>query len=127
PGLAAILVGNDPASEVYVRNKVRACTEAGIQSFGHRLPADCGAAAVHDLVAALNADDRVDGILVQLPLPSAIDPLGVVAALDPAKDIDGFHPVNVGHLWTGEPGFVPCTPQGIRLLLDSIHADLAGA
>src|SRR5712691_6066786 len=127
PGLAAILVGNDPASEIYIRNKVRACAEAGIASFEHRLPADCGAAAVLELIARLNADDRVDGILVQLPLPPAIDPRVVVAALDPAKDIDGFHPVNVGHLWSGEPGFVPCTPQGVRLLLDSVHPNLAGA
>ncbi len=127
PGLAAILVGNDPASEIYIRNKVRACAEAGIASFEHRLPADCGAAAVLELVASLNADDRVDGILVQLPLPPAIDPRGVFAALDPAKDIDGFHPVNVGHLWSGEPGFVPCTPQAVRLLLDNVHPNLAGA
>jgi len=127
PGLAAILVGNDPASEVYVSNKVRACAEAGITSFEHRLPDDCGAAEILERIARLNADDRVDGILVQLPLPPAIDPRVVFAALDPAKDVDGFHPVNVGHLWSGEPGFVPCTPQGVRLLLGSVHGDLAGA
>ena len=127
PGLAAVLVGNDPASEIYIRNKVRACAEAGIASFQHRLPADCGAAAILELIARLNADDRVDGILVQLPLPAAIDARHIVAALDPAKDVDGFHPVNVGRLWSGEPGLVPCTPQGVRLLLDSVHRDLAGA
>src|SRR5437764_10170448 len=98
-GLAAVLVGDDPASEVYVRNKVRACVETGIGSFEHRLPAGTGAAAILELIARLNADDRVDGILVQLPLPPAIDARQVIAALDPAKDVDGFHPVNVGRLW----------------------------
>jgi methylenetetrahydrofolate dehydrogenase (NADP+) / methenyltetrahydrofolate cyclohydrolase len=127
PGLVAVLVGNDPASEVYIRNKVRACAEAGILSFEHRLPADADPAAILALIDRLNADDRVDGILVQLPLPQAIDTRAVVAALDPAKDVDGFHPVNVGHLWSGEPGFVPCTPQGVLLLVRSVHPDLAGA
>jgi len=127
PGLAAILVGSDPASEVYVRNKARACREAGIASFEHRLPADTGLASILQLVARLNADDRVDGILVQLPLPPSIDAGAVVAEVDPAKDVDGFHPVNVGHLWRGETGLVPCTPQGILRLLRSEHRDLAGA
>ena len=126
-GLAAVLVGDDPASQLYVRNKARACAEAGIASFEHRLPGDCGAAKILELVAGLNGDDRIDGILVQLPLPSGIDPGQVMAALDPAKDIDGFHPMNVGHLWRGEPGLVPCTPQGVLLLLRSVHADLSGA
>ena len=126
-GLAAILVGDDPASQLYVRSKARACEAAGIASFEHRLPGDCGAAQIIQLVATLNGDERVDGILVQLPLPRGIDPLQVMAALDPAKDIDGFHPMNVGHLWRGEPGFVPCTPQGVVLLLRSVHADLSGA
>jgi methylenetetrahydrofolate dehydrogenase (NADP+) / methenyltetrahydrofolate cyclohydrolase len=125
-GLAAILVGDDPASEVYVRNKARACAEAGITSFVHRLAADTDAASVLDLVGRLNADDRVDGILVQLPLPAPIDPRGVIAALDPAKDVDGFHPVNVGRLWRGEPGIVPCTPQGVMLLLRTVCVDTAG-
>src|SRR5947208_15840330 len=98
PGLAAVLVGDDPASEIYVRNKVRACAEAGIASFEHHLPADSTTAAVLALVARLNADERVDGILVQLPLPPAIDARAVIVALDPAKDIDGFHPVNIGRL-----------------------------
>jgi methylenetetrahydrofolate dehydrogenase (NADP+) / methenyltetrahydrofolate cyclohydrolase len=126
-GLATILVGDDAASEIYIRSKVRACAEAGMASFEHRLPADAEPSAVLDLVRRLNSDDRIDGILVQLPLPAALDRRFVLAALDPAKDVDGFHPANVGHLWSGEPGFVPCTPQGILLLLRSVRADLTGA
>jgi methylenetetrahydrofolate dehydrogenase (NADP+)/methenyltetrahydrofolate cyclohydrolase len=126
-GLAAILVGDDPASQIYVRSKRRACGEAGIASFEFHLPADEGVAAILALIARLNADDRVDGILVQLPLPRGIDMRQVVAALDPAKDVDGFHPMNVGHLWSGEPGLVPCTPQGCMRLLRSVHEDLTGA
>jgi methylenetetrahydrofolate dehydrogenase (NADP+)/methenyltetrahydrofolate cyclohydrolase len=126
-GLGAILVGDDPASQIYVRNKARACAEGGIASFEFRLPSDADATAILDSVTRLNADDRVDGILVQLPLPCGIDSQQVVAALDPAKDVDGFHPMNVGHLWRGEPGLVPCTPQGVMLLLKSVHADLSGA
>ena len=125
-GLAAILVGDDPASQVYVRSKARACAAAGIASFEHHLPADAGLAAIGELIAGLNADDRVDGILVQLPLPRGVDPRAVIAALDPAKDVDGFHPVNVGRLWSGDPGLVPCTPQGIMLLLRSVREDIAG-
>ena len=127
PGLAAVLVGDDPASEVYVRSKARACREAGIASFEHRMPADCEMPALLELIASLNADDRVDGILVQLPLPPGLDPSRVIGALDPAKDVDGFHPVNVGLLWSGKPGLVPCTPQGVLLLLRSIRQDLSGA
>lgn len=127
PGLATLLVGDDPASEIYVRSKIRACAEAGIASFEHRLPTGVDLAAVLDLIERLNANDRIDGILVQLPLPAALDAGAVLAALDPAKDVDGFHPVNVGRLWRGEPGLVPCTPQGIMRLLRSVHADLAGA
>ena len=126
-GLAAILVGDDPASQLYVRSKERACAEAGIASFEFRLPADAGVAAILELVTRLNADDRVDGILVQLPLPRGIDMRRVMAALDPAKDVDGFHPMNVGRLWSGEPGLVPCTPQGCLLLLRSVLPDLSGA
>jgi methylenetetrahydrofolate dehydrogenase (NADP+) / methenyltetrahydrofolate cyclohydrolase len=125
-GLAAVLVGDDPASLVYVRSKARACTEAGLASFEHRLPADCGPAALLGLVHRLNADDRVDGILVQLPLPAPLDRHAVIAAIDPAKDVDGFHPVNVGRLWNGEPGLVPCTPEGCLILLRSVHPGLAG-
>jgi methylenetetrahydrofolate dehydrogenase (NADP+)/methenyltetrahydrofolate cyclohydrolase len=127
PGLAAVLVGDDPASEVYVRSKARACRAAGIASFEHRLPGDCGIEALLDLTARLNADDRVDGILIQLPLPCDLDPNRAIASLDPAKDVDGFHPVNVGRLWGGQPGLVPCTPQGVMLLLRGVRRDLAGA
>ena len=126
PGLAAVLVGDDPASQVYVRSKARACTAAGIASFEHRLPADSTASDILDLIARLNVDERVDGILVQLPLPRGIDPRVIIGALDPAKDVDGFHPVNVGRLWSGEPGVVPCTPQGVMLLLASVCSSLAG-
>ena len=126
-GLAAILVGDDPASRIYVRSKERACAEAGIASFEHQLPGDAGTAAIIKLVERLNADDRVDGILVQLPLPGGADPGQVIAAVDPAKDVDGFHPLNVGHLWRAEGGLVPCTPQGIMLLLRSVREDWAGA
>jgi methylenetetrahydrofolate dehydrogenase (NADP+) / methenyltetrahydrofolate cyclohydrolase len=127
PGLAAVLVGDDAASAVYVRSKARACAAAGLASFEHRLPADASPATVLGQIAQLNADDRVDGILVQLPLPPAIAARPVIAALDPAKDVDGFHPINVGRLWSGAPGFVPCTPQGILLLLRSVRPDPAGA
>ncbi len=126
-GLAAVLVGDDAASQIYVRNKARACAGVGIASFEYRLPADAGIAAILELVARLNGDDRIDGILVQQPLPRGIDIGQVMAALDPAKDVDGFHPINVGHLWSGELGLVPCTPQGCLLLLNSVHADLSGA
>jgi methylenetetrahydrofolate dehydrogenase (NADP+) / methenyltetrahydrofolate cyclohydrolase len=126
-GLAAILIGDDPASQIYVRNKARACAEAGIASFEFRLASDAGLAAILDMVVRLNTDERVDGILVQLPLPGGSASRQVMAALAPAKDVDGFHPMNVGHLWRGEPGLVPCTSQGILLLLRSLHADMAGA
>jgi methylenetetrahydrofolate dehydrogenase (NADP+)/methenyltetrahydrofolate cyclohydrolase len=125
-GLAAVLVGDDPASQVYVRSKARACTEAGLASFEHRLPADCGPAALLGLMRQLNADDRVDGILVQLPLPAPLDRHAVIAAIDPAKDVDGFHPINVGRLWNGEAGLVPCTPEGCVILLRGVHPELAG-
>ena len=127
PGLASVLIGDDPASQVYVRNKARVCAAAGLDSFEHRLPADAPLATVLELVRALDADDRVDGILVQLPLPSQIGPQAVIAAIDPAKDVDGFHPVNVGRLWNGEPGLVPCTPQGCLILLRQVRESLGGA
>jgi methylenetetrahydrofolate dehydrogenase (NADP+)/methenyltetrahydrofolate cyclohydrolase len=127
PGLAAVLVGNDPASQVYVRNKARACADAGIASFEFPLPGNADLAAILDLVGRLNADERVDGILVQLPLPKGIEPQRVIAAIDPAKDVDGFHPVNVGRLWSGDPGLIPCTPQGCLMLLRGVKARLAGA
>jgi methylenetetrahydrofolate dehydrogenase (NADP+)/methenyltetrahydrofolate cyclohydrolase len=126
-GLAAILVGDDPASDVYVRSKGRACAASGIDSFERRLPADASAAAVIAEVERLNADECVDGVLVQLPLPAHIDTHQVLAAVDPAKDVDGFHPLNVGRLWTGLSGLVPCTPQGCMLLLHAVRPDLSGA
>ena len=126
-GLGVILVGNNPASQVYVRGKTRACISAGITSFERRLAADISEAALVAEVEKLNADASVDGVLVQLPLPRHIDAHRVIAAIDPAKDVDGFHPVNVGRLWTGLPGFVPCTPQGCLILLRTVHDDLSGA
>jgi methylenetetrahydrofolate dehydrogenase (NADP+) / methenyltetrahydrofolate cyclohydrolase len=127
PGLAAILVGDDPASAVYVRSKGRACAASGVASFEQRLPADASPAAVIAGIERLNADERVDGVLVQLPLPPPLDTHQVLAAIDPAKDVDGFHPLNVGRLWSGLPGPVPCTPQGCMLLLHEAEADLSGA
>ncbi len=126
-GLGVVLVGNNPASQVYVRGKTRACISAGITSFERRLAADISEAALVAEVEKLNADASVDGVLVQLPLPRHIDAHRVIAAIDPAKDVDGFHPVNVGRLWTGLPGFVPCTPQGCLILLRTVHDDLSGA
>jgi methylenetetrahydrofolate dehydrogenase (NADP+)/methenyltetrahydrofolate cyclohydrolase len=126
PGLAVVLVGEDPASEVYVRNKARQTREVGMASFEHRLPAETPEADLLALVAKLNADDAVDGILVQLPLPDHIDAQKVIAAIDPDKDVDGFHPVNAGRLATGLPGLVPCTPLGCAILAKSAQADLAG-
>ena len=126
PGLAVVLVGEDPASQVYVRNKSRAVQEAGMASFDHRLPASTGQAELLDLVKQLNRDDRVHGILVQLPLPKQIDEAAVLAAIDPDKDVDGFHVINVGRLATGADGLVPCTPAGCLMLLKDQKPDLAG-
>ena len=126
PGLAVVLVGEDPASAVYVRSKGRATREAGMEGFEHRLPADIAEGELLALIARLNADPAVDGILVQLPLPPQIDADGVIQAIDPDKDVDGFHPVNAGRLATGLPGFVPCTPYGCLLLLRDVHPQLAG-
>jgi methylenetetrahydrofolate dehydrogenase (NADP+)/methenyltetrahydrofolate cyclohydrolase len=127
PGLAAVIVGDDPASHVYVRSKARACAAVGLASFEHRLPADTAETDIVALVDHLNGDERVDGILVQLPLPAAIDPQRVLIAVDPNKDVDGFHPLNVGRLWSRQPGLVPCTPQGCMILIKTVHADIAGA
>ncbi|MBY0618729.1 bifunctional methylenetetrahydrofolate dehydrogenase/methenyltetrahydrofolate cyclohydrolase FolD [Sphingomonas ursincola] len=126
PGLAVVLVGEDPASQVYVRSKHKATIEAGMQSFEHRLPAETSQQDLLDLVAALNADDSVDGILVQLPLPSHIDDKAVLAAIEPAKDVDGFHVVNAGRLAVGEEALVPCTPLGSLMLLQDALGDLSG-
>lgn len=127
PGLAVVLVGDDPASAVYVRSKVRACREAQIASFEHILPAATTEAQLLALVAKLNADPQVDGILVQLPLPDHIDAQTVIAAIAPDKDVDGLHPVNAGRLASGLDGFVPCTPLGCLRLLQATLGDVAGA
>ena len=117
PCLAAVLVGDDPTSEVYVRNKRKACEEVGIESQLHRLPSDVAAEDLLQLVARLNQDDEVHGILVQMPLPPQIDPSRVVLAISPAKDVDAFHPENVGRLVQGRPRFLPCTPHGVQQIL----------
>ncbi|HEX6376765.1 MAG TPA: bifunctional methylenetetrahydrofolate dehydrogenase/methenyltetrahydrofolate cyclohydrolase FolD [Allosphingosinicella sp.] len=126
PGLAVVLVGEDPASAVYVRAKGRATTEAGMASFEHRLPDSVGQEELLALIDTLNDDEAVDGILVQLPLPAGIDDKAVIEAVDPAKDVDGFHPVNAGRLAVGEEGLVPCTPLGCLMLLKDRLGDLAG-
>jgi methylenetetrahydrofolate dehydrogenase (NADP+)/methenyltetrahydrofolate cyclohydrolase len=127
PALATVLVGDDPASEVYVRNKRRACEEAGIRSVHHELAATTAEADLLELIGSLGADDAIDGILVQLPLPDRIDPDAVLAAIDPAKDVDGLTPTNAGLLASGTPGLVPCTPAGVIELLDHAGAKLDGA
>jgi methylenetetrahydrofolate dehydrogenase (NADP+)/methenyltetrahydrofolate cyclohydrolase len=126
PGLAVVLVGEDPASQVYVRSKGRATEEAGMASFEHRLPDTVSQQALLALVDRLNADEAVDGILVQLPLPAGIDDKAVIEAIDPAKDVDGFTPVNAGRLAVGEAGMVPCTPLGCLMLLKDRLGDLSG-
>jgi methylenetetrahydrofolate dehydrogenase (NADP+) / methenyltetrahydrofolate cyclohydrolase len=127
PGLTVILVGNDPASEIYVRSKLRHAAEVGIGSRVLSLPSDITQAALLGQIAALNADPTVDGILVQLPLPSHIDADAVNEAIDPQRDVDGFHPVNAGHLLAGRPTLAPCTPRGCIILLRDALGDLAGA
>jgi methylenetetrahydrofolate dehydrogenase (NADP+)/methenyltetrahydrofolate cyclohydrolase len=126
PGLAAVRVGEDPASAVYVRNKIRACEEVGIYSEHHALPESTSTAELLDLIRSLNARDDIDGILTQLPLPSQIDETAIIEAIDPGKDVDGFHPVNVGRLALGRPVFVPCTPAGIIELLDDNGIEIRG-
>jgi methylenetetrahydrofolate dehydrogenase (NADP+) / methenyltetrahydrofolate cyclohydrolase len=121
-----VLVGEDPASQVYVRSKHKATVAAGMESFEHRLPADTAQEDVLALVGQLNTDPAVDGILVQLPLPKQIDENAVIAAIDPDKDVDGFHPVNAGRLASGLDGFVPCTPLGCLMLLKDRLGDLSG-
>jgi len=126
PGLAVVLVGEDPASQVYVRNKARQTVEIGLRSFEHRLPDTTSQAELLALVEQLNADPAVDGILVQLPLPEHIDATTVLRAIVPDKDVDGFHPTNVGLIATGAGGIAPCTPLGSMLLIDSVRQDLNG-
>lgn len=133
PGLATVLVGDDAASKVYVRNKMRTARELGLASFEHNLGADCGQGEVLDLIASLNGDAAVDGVLVQLPLPKGLDQDAVIEAISPAKDVDGVHPLNAGRLSLGKPVFVPCTPLGCLYLIgvankaiDGLNAVVAG-
>ena len=127
PCLAAVRVGDDPASAVYVRNKIKACEEVGISSEHHALPAITDSVELLELIASLNARDDVDGILVQLPLPAGIDEAKIIEAVDPQKDVDGFHPINVGRLALGRPVFAPCTPAGVIELLDRSGIAIAGS
>jgi methylenetetrahydrofolate dehydrogenase (NADP+)/methenyltetrahydrofolate cyclohydrolase len=126
PVLAVVLVGGNPASKVYVRNKSKAVTEAGLRSFDQHLPENVSEAELLDLIARLNADEKVNGILVQLPLPPQIDVDKIIAAIDPDKDVDGFHPLNAGRLASGLPGLVPCTPLGCVRLAKAVRPSLAG-
>ena len=126
PGLAVILVGEDPASQVYVRNKHRACEELGIHSEQYTLPADTDRQTLLELITELNGREEIDGILVQLPLPGHLDEKEILSAIDPAKDVDSFHPQNVGRLVIGDYFFAPCTPSGILTLIDSAGVDLTG-
>lgn len=125
-GLAVVLVGEDPASQVYVGSKGKASVAANMASFEHRLPADTNEADLLALVEQLNRDPAVDGILVQLPLPGALDEQSIIAAISPDKDVDGFHVINAGRLAVGQRGFVPCTPLGCIMLLKDLHGDLSG-
>lgn len=126
PGLAVVIVGEDPASQVYVRNKGEQALAAGMRSDTHALPDTTTQAELLDVIARLNADEEIHGILVQLPLPAQIDSAAVLDAVDPDKDVDGFHVINVGRLAAGLPGPVPCTPMGCLRLLKSLHGDLSG-
>ena len=126
PGLAVVLVGNNPASESYVASKIKMTAGSGMRSFDHRLPKETSEAELLGLIARLNADANIHGILVQLPLPSQIDPHKIIAAVDPAKDVDGFNPVNAGRLSAGLPALAPCTPVGCILLAKTVQPSLAG-
>ncbi|MGI6604735.1 MAG: bifunctional methylenetetrahydrofolate dehydrogenase/methenyltetrahydrofolate cyclohydrolase FolD [Firmicutes bacterium] len=126
PGLAVVLVGHDPASQIYVRQKEKACAAVGIASFSYSLPADVSEEELLTLVRRLNFDPKVHGILVQLPLPEHLDPLRVITAIDPTKDVDGFHPLNIGYLSSGLEAPEPCTPKGIIHLLDRYGIEIAG-
>ena len=126
PGLAVVLVGEDPASRVYVSMKEKACAAAGIYSVEHKLPAETAQTQLLQLIESLNNDEKIDGILVQLPLPEHIDEAEVLETISPAKDVDGFHPYNVGRLLTGNPVFQPCTPYGIMKMLEHTGVELKG-
>lgn len=125
-GLAVVWVGDDPASEIYIRYKQKACEQVGIRSVLHHLPAGCTQAEVEQVIRDLNADFTIHGILVQMPLPKSLDTAAVILAIDPAKDVDGLHPVNSGYLFSGTPHLVPCTPLGIMTLLKAYKVDPAG-
>jgi len=127
PGLATVLVGEDPASQSYVGSKVRTCEELGIYSERHDLPADIDEQTLMSLIDRLNKDPKINGILVQLPLPKHISESNVLIAIDPIKDVDGFHPINVGKLMIGEPDYLPCTPHGIQELLLRSGIETEGA
>ncbi len=126
PGIAVVLVGENAASQVYVRTKSNMVAASGMHAYDHKLSATTSDAELLDLVAALNADPAVNGVLVQLPLPKQIDTQKIIATIDPAKDVDGFHPLNIGRLAGGLPALVPCTPLGCILLAKTVHASLAG-
>ncbi|MGA7789714.1 MAG: bifunctional methylenetetrahydrofolate dehydrogenase/methenyltetrahydrofolate cyclohydrolase FolD [Xanthobacteraceae bacterium] len=126
PGLAVVLLGDNPASKSYVGSKSRAVAEVGMRPFDHHLPATTSETELRDLVGVLNADPEVHGILVQLPLPPQIDPVRIIASIDPDKDVDGFHPLNAGRLMTGLPALVPCTPVACIKLIKTVHPSLAG-
>ena len=127
PGLAVVLVGNDPASQIYVRNKQKACEEVGFRAFEYRLNENSTQEQLLDLIRVLNKDDKVHGILVQLPLPKHIDEQTVILTIAPEKDVDAFHPMNVGRIMIGNYEFLPCTPAGVMELIDSTGVDLNGA
>jgi len=126
PGLAVVLLGDDAASKSYVSSKSRAVTEVGMRPFDHHLPAETSEADLLALVRKLNADPAVHGILVQMPLPPRIDAKRVIASIDPDKDVDGFHPLNIGRMMTGQPALVPCTPMGCVRLIKTVHESIAG-
>ena len=126
PGLAEILVGNDPASQIYVRNKQKACEEVGFHAFEYRLNENSTQEQLLDLIGVLNKDNKVHGILVQLPLPGHIDPQTVINTISPEKDVDAFHPINVGKIMLGDYEFLPCTPAGVMELIDSTGVEISG-
>lgn len=126
PGLAVLLVGEHPPSAIYVKKKLESCRRVGIHSELHRFPADVGFEALAATIARLNADPRIHGILVQLPLPLHLDTKGLIDRIDPEKDVDGLHPLNIGRLQTGRPGFIPCTPLGVMRLLSDAGVELKG-
>ncbi len=126
PCLAVVLVGEDPASQVYVRNKIKRAGEVGIRSIEHKLSAHCSQQELNALIQTLNTDPEVHGILVQLPLPKGLNEEEIIAAIDPAKDVDGFHPMNVGALSSGQANLIPCTPLGCMLMLKQVMPDLSG-